>query len=62
MTNQVAAKPDGIIFGDPNKPVGGRVVGHTVTTRLFIRKGKATKRTATLTKNPELPDGTAINL
>lgn len=57
VTNQVAAKPDGIIFGDPNKPVGGNVVGHTVTTRLFIRKGKATKRTATLTKNPELPDG-----
>ncbi len=57
VTNQVAAKPDAMFFGDPNKPVGGNVVGHTVTTRLMIRKGKATKRTATLTKNPELPDG-----
>lgn len=60
VTNQVAAKPDGMFFGDPNKPIGGNVVGHTVTTRLFIRKGKATKRTATLTKNPELPDGKIV--
>ena len=57
VTNQVSAKPDAIFFGDPNRPIGGNVVGHTVTTRLMIRKGKATKRTATLTKNPELPDG-----
>ena len=46
-----------MFFGDPNKPVGGNVVGHIVTSRLMIRKGKAIKRTATLTKNPELPDG-----
>jgi DNA repair protein RadA len=57
VTNQVAAKPDAMFFGDPNKPIGGNIVGHTVTTRLMIRKGKDTKRTATLTKNPELPDG-----
>ncbi len=57
VTNQVSAKPDALFFGDPNKPVGGNVVGHTVTTRLMIRKGKDIKRTATLTKNPELPDG-----
>lgn len=57
VTNQVSAKPDMMFFGDPNKPIGGNVVGHTVTTRLMIRKGKSTKRTATLTKNPELPDG-----
>ncbi len=57
ITNQVASKPDGMFFGDPNKPIGGNMVGHTVTTRIFLRKGKATKRTATLTKNPELPDG-----
>ncbi|MHA1968047.1 MAG: DNA repair and recombination protein RadA [Candidatus Hodarchaeales archaeon] len=57
VTNQVSAKPDAMFFGDPNKPIGGNVVGHTVTTRLMIRKGKDIKRTATLTKNPELPDG-----
>lgn len=57
VTNQVSAKPDAMFFGDPNRPVGGNVVGHTVTTRLMIRKGKAIKRTATLTKSPEFPDG-----
>lgn len=57
VTNQVSAKPDAIFFGDPNKPVGGNIVGHTVTTRIFIRKGKAIKRTASLTKSPEFPDG-----
>ncbi|MFX0013238.1 MAG: DNA repair and recombination protein RadA [Promethearchaeota archaeon] len=57
VTNQVSAKPDAIFFGDPNRPVGGNVVGHSVTSRLMIRKGKAIKRTATLTKSPELPDG-----
>lgn len=60
VTNQVSAKPDAMFFGDPNKPTGGNIVGHTVTTRLMIRKGKATKRTATLTKNPELPDGKIV--
>lgn len=60
VTNQVSAKPDAMFFGDPNKPVGGNVVGHTVTTRLMIRKGKAIKRTATLTKSPELPDGKIV--
>ncbi|MCK4849530.1 MAG: DNA repair and recombination protein RadA [Candidatus Heimdallarchaeota archaeon] len=57
VTNQVSAKPDAVFFGDPNKPIGGNVVGHTVTTRIYLRKGKDVKRTATLTKNPELPDG-----
>jgi DNA repair protein RadA len=57
VTNQVSAKPDAMFFGDPNRPVGGNIVGHSVTTRLMIRKGKAIKRTATLTKSPELPDG-----
>ena len=57
VTNQVSAKPDAMFFGDPNKPVGGNIVGHTVTTRVFIRKGKAVKRTASLTKSPDLPDG-----
>ncbi|MFW9855038.1 MAG: DNA repair and recombination protein RadA [Candidatus Thorarchaeota archaeon] len=57
ITNQVSAKPDGLPFGDPNEPIGGNVVGHTVTTRIRLYKGKDPKRTAHLKKNPELPDG-----
>lgn len=37
ITNQVSAKPDQM-FGDPTRPIGGHVVGHTSTYRLYIRK------------------------
>lgn len=56
VTNQVSSKPDQF-FGDPNQPVGGNVVGHAMTTRVLLRKGSGPKRTATLTKSPELVDG-----
>ncbi|MCL1984053.1 MAG: DNA repair and recombination protein RadA, partial [Methanomassiliicoccaceae archaeon] len=45
VTNQVAAKPDAF-FGDPTRPIGGHIVGHTATFRLYLRKGKAGKRIA----------------
>lgn len=55
ITNQVSATPDNF-FGDPNKPIGGNIVGHTVTTRIRLYKGKDIKRTAHLKKSPEHPD------
>ena len=49
-TNQILTDP-GQMFGDPNKPVGGNVVGHTPTYILYIRKsGK--KRVVRITKSP----------
>ena len=33
VTNQVMSKPDAF-FGDPTKPIGGHIVGHTATYRL----------------------------
>ena len=30
VTNQVMSKPDAF-FGDPTKPIGGHIVGHTAT-------------------------------
>ena len=42
VTNQVAAKPDAF-FGDPTRPIGGHIVGHTATFRIYLRKGKAGK-------------------
>ncbi|NYT01894.1 MAG: DNA repair and recombination protein RadA, partial [Methanosarcinales archaeon] len=47
VTNQVMAKPD-TFFGDPTKPVGGHVLGHTATFRLYLRKSKGEKRIARL--------------
>ena len=41
-------------FGDPFRPIGNNTVGHGATTRIRLRKSKGAKRTATLTKSPEL--------
>jgi DNA repair protein RadA len=59
VTNQVASKPDAF-FGDPTRPIGGHVVGHTATFRLYLRKGKAGKRIARLIDSPNLPEGEAV--
>lgn len=59
ITNQVMSKPD-TFFGDPTKPVGGHVLGHTATFRLYLRKSKGEKRIAKLVDSPNLPDGEAV--
>ncbi|AKB84305.1 DNA repair and recombination protein RadA [Methanococcoides methylutens] len=59
VTNQVMSKPDAF-FGDPTKPIGGHILGHTATFRLYIRKSKGDKRIVKLVDSPNLPDGEAI--
>jgi DNA repair protein RadA len=59
VTNQVMAKPD-TFFGDPTKPVGGHILGHTATFRIYLRKSKGEKRIARLIDSPNLPDGEAV--
>ncbi|MBO4302409.1 DNA repair and recombination protein RadA [Methanosarcinaceae archaeon] len=59
VTNQVMAKPDAF-FGDPTRPVGGHVLGHTATFRLYIRKSKGDKRIVKLVDSPNLPEGEAV--
>lgn len=56
VTNQVMSKPD-VFFADPTAPVGGHVVGHTATFRVYLRRGKGGKRVAKLVDSPSLPDG-----
>ena len=58
VTNQVMSKPDAM-WGDPTKPVGGHVVGHASTFRLYLRKSKAGSRIARLVDSPNLPEGEA---
>ena len=58
-TNQVMARPD-IFFGDPTKAVGGHVLGHAATYRLYLRKSKGDKRIARLVDSPCLPDGEVV--
>ena len=59
VTNQVMSKPD-TFFGDPTKPIGGHILGHTATFRLYIRKSKGDKRVVKLVDSPNLPEGEAV--
>ena len=55
VTNQVMVKPDQF-FGDPTEAIGGHIVGHNSTFRIYLRKGKKGSRVAKLVDSPNLPD------
>jgi len=59
VTNQVMDNP-GILFGDPTTPIGGNVVAHMSTYRLYVRKSRDDKRIARLVDSPNLPEGEAV--
>ena len=59
VTNQVMSKPD-TFFADPTAPVGGHIVGHTSTFRVYLRKSKGDKRVAKLVDSPSLPEGECV--
>lgn len=59
VTNQVMSRPD-FFFGDPTTPIGGHIVGHCSTFRVYFRKSKGGKRVARLIDSPNLPEGEAI--
>ncbi|HII16800.1 TPA: DNA repair and recombination protein RadA [Candidatus Woesearchaeota archaeon] len=58
VTNQVMAKPD-VFFGDPTQAIGGHIVAHASTFRIYLRKGKKGSRVAKLIDAPNLPDSEA---
>jgi DNA repair protein RadA len=55
VTNQVMANP-AMMFGDPTTAVGGNIVGHASTYRMYLRRGKQGSRVAKLIDSPNLPD------
>lgn len=59
ITNQVMADP-AMLFGDPTRPVGGHVLGHMSTYRIYLRRGKEGTRIARLVDSPGLPEGEAV--
>jgi len=59
VTNQVSAKPD-TFYGDPTTPIGGHIVGHTATYRIYMKKSRGNKRIARLIDSPALPDGEIV--
>jgi len=59
LTNQVMSKPD-MLFGDPTVAVGGHVLHHAATFRIYLRKSKGDTRIAKLVDAPNLPDGETV--
>ncbi len=55
VTNQVMSNP-AMMFGDPTTAIGGNIVGHASTYRMYLRRGKQGSRVAKLIDSPNLPD------
>ena len=59
ITNQVMDRPD-ILFGDPTVAIGGHVLAHASTYRVYLRRSKDDKRIAKLVDSPNLPDNEVV--
>jgi len=55
VTNQVMSNP-AQMFGDPTKPIGGHIVGHNSTFRIYMRPGKGGSTYVKLVDSPNLPN------
>lgn len=62
ITNQVVAQVDGAVMfnPDPKKPVGGNIIAHASTTRLYLRKGRGENRICKIYDSPNLPESEAM--
>jgi DNA repair protein RadA len=59
VTNQVMSRPD-VLFGDPTAAIGGHILAHAATFRLYLRKSREQKRVAKLIDAPSLPDSETV--
>jgi len=61
ITNQVVAQVDGaaMFTADPKKPIGGNIIAHASTTRLYLRKGRGETRICKVYDSPSLPENEA---
>ena len=59
LTNQVMSNP-GMLFGDPTTAIGGNIVAHASTYRIYLRRGKQGSRVAKLIDSPNLPDNETV--
>jgi meiotic recombination protein DMC1 len=62
LTNQVVSDPGGaaMFVADPKKPIGGHILAHASTTRLFLRKGRGEQRICKIYDSPCLPESEAV--
>ncbi len=61
ITNQVVANVDSnaMFNADSKKPIGGHIIAHASTTRLYLKKGKAENRICVVYESPNLPESDA---
>uniref|UniRef100_T1IIF6 DNA repair protein RAD51 homolog n=1 Tax=Strigamia maritima TaxID=126957 RepID=T1IIF6_STRMM len=62
ISNQVVAQVDGasVFAADPKKPIGGNIIAHASTTRLYLRKGRGETRICKIYDSPCLPEAEAM--
>lgn len=62
ITNQVVSDPGGgsVFVSDPKKPIGGHIMAHACTTRLFLRKGRGEQRICKVYDSPSIPEADAM--
>ncbi|CAH1791693.1 unnamed protein product [Owenia fusiformis] len=62
ISNQVVAQVDGaaMFSADPKKPIGGNIIAHASTTRLYLRKGRGETRICKIYDSPCLPESEAM--
>jgi DNA repair protein RAD51 len=58
----VVAQVDGaqMFNPDPKKPIGGNIIAHASTTRLYLRKGRGENRICKIYDSPCLPESEAM--
>lgn len=61
ITNQVVASVDAsaVFQSDPKKPIGGNIIAHASTTRLYLKKGRGETRICKIYDSPCLPESEA---
>lgn len=59
VTNQVMADPS-VLFGDPIRAVGGNILAHMATYRLYLRKGREGTRICRIVDSPSHAEGETV--
>jgi len=61
ITNQMTADPGAALSfqADPKKPIGGHILAHASTTRIYLKKGRAENRIAKIFDSPDMPENEA---
>ncbi len=60
ICNQVMSDPGNTMGGDIKKPIGGNIMAHSSTTRLYLRKGKGEQRICKVYDSPLIPESECV--